>query len=267
VRDWKQRARQARELRRNAKHGRQQAAWAPLADGNDINTVRREVMALEFLEELGKRSAGLRKRLEKASLSAVEMLARIDKIDATAALQAAQELADGNHTVKSLTARLVAVRPISKSNAKATRPSLDPADLEAIAKLLGGKVRITESHVGTLVPPADVFARLDRESRQPEGLAIITVGPYRDPVQYRQRINEWLWRAMAVAWIVDHVVLLLPSPSHLQEYRNALVQIEAMTTARPQQEAVRLPSVHVLAVEAGHATAQPKATRNGKDTR
>jgi hypothetical protein len=255
MRNWKHRARQARKIRRGAKHGRQQAAWSTVADGNDINTVRREVSALQYLDELGKRSAGLRKRLEKASLSAVEMLARIDKIDATAALQAAQELAGGNHTVKSLTARLVAVRPISKSNAKATRRSLDPVDVEAIGKLLGGKVRITESHASTLTPPADVFARLDRESRQPEGLAIITVGPYRDPVQYRRRMNDWLWRAMAVAWIVDHVVLLLPLPNHLDEYRSrladALLEAENSLATNRGQGAIRLPSVHVLPVEAG----------------
>jgi hypothetical protein len=249
MRDWKERARQARELRRNAKHGRQQAAWAPLADGNDINTVRREVMALKYLEELGKRSAGLRKKLAHASLSAVEMLARIDKIDSASALQAAQELADGNHTVKSLTAALDKARLATAKDTEVPSPDLDPADMEAIGKLLAGKVRITESHASTLAPPADVFARLDRESRQPESLAIIAVGPYRDPVQYRRRMNEWLWRAMAVAWIVDHVVLLLPSSGQIEEYRAALVQIETMAKARSADRSASLPSVRVLAVE------------------
>jgi hypothetical protein len=249
MRDWKQRARQARKLRRGAKHGHQRAAWSALAGGNDINTVRREVSALGYLEELGKRSPQLKKRLERASLSAVEMLARIDKIDSASALQAAQELADGNHTVKSLTAALDKARLAKAKDTAVPSPDLDPADVEAIGKLLGGKVRITESHASTLAPPADVFARLDRESRQPESLAIITVGPYRDPVQYRRRMNEWLWRAMAVAWIVDHVVLLLPSPGQIEEYRAALVQIEAMAKALSADRSASLPSVRVLAVE------------------
>jgi hypothetical protein len=226
-------------------------------------------MALGFLEELGKRSAGLRKKLAHASLSAVEMLARIDKIDSASALQAAQELADGNHTVKSLTAALDRARLAKAKGTAVPSPDLDPADVEAIGKLLGGKVRITESHASTLAPPADVFARLDRESRKPESLAIITVGPYRDPVQYRRRMNEWLWRAMAGAWFVDHVVLLLPSPNHLDEYRSqladALLEVEKPLAANRGPGAVRLPSVRVLAVEASRAPAQPKAT-HGKDT-
>jgi hypothetical protein len=249
MRDWKQRARQARKLRRGAKHGRQQAAWAPLADGNDINTVRREVMALEHLEELDKRSPGVRKKLEKASLSAVEMLARIDKIDATAALQAAHELADGNHTVKSLTAALDKARLAKAKDTVVPPPGLDPADVEAIGKLLGGNVRVTESHAGTLAPPVDVFGRLDRKSGRAESIAVITIGPYDAPSQYRRRMNDWLWRAMAVAWIVDHVVLLLPSPGQIEEYRAALVQIEAMAKAPSAERSASLPSVRVLAVD------------------
>jgi hypothetical protein len=140
------------------------------------------------------------------------------------------------------------------STARVTVPphqGVDPADVEAIGNLLGGEVRITESHVGTLAPPADFFPLLDRKSGQPESIAVIAVRSYHARSQYRRRMSDWLWRALAAAWIVDHVVLLLPSPSHLQEYRNALMQIEAMTTARAEQDAVRLPSVHVLAVEAG----------------
>ena len=150
MRNWKHRARQARALRRGAKHGQQQAAWSALANGNDVNTVRREVMALEYLEDLGKLSPGLRKTLAHASLSAVEMLARIDKIDSASALQAAQELADGNHTVKSLTAALDKARLAKAKDMVVPPPGLDPAAVKAISELLGGKVRITESHASTL---------------------------------------------------------------------------------------------------------------------
>jgi hypothetical protein len=253
MRNWKHRARQARALRRGAKHGRQQAAWSALADGNDGNTVRREVMALEYLEDLGKLSPGLRKRLNNASLSAVEVLARIGKIDGEAALQMAQELADGSHTVKSLTAALDKARLAFKAKAAAVpSPGLDPADQEAIGKLLGGNVQITERPATTLAPPADVFARVDRKSGKSESMAIITVRPYRDPSQYRRRMNEWMWRAMAVAWFVDHVVLLLPSPNHLENYHDALMQIEAMTKARPALGAVRvMPDIRVLAAGSG----------------
>lgn len=62
------------------------------------------------------------------------------------------------------------------------------------------------------------YVRIVADER-PRTVAAIVVGPYRIANMYTKRRFEWLFRACALAWAYDDVVVLLPEAEVMDTYR------------------------------------------------
>jgi hypothetical protein len=254
MRNWKERARAARTLARGIKYGEREKTLSAMADGNDVNTLRRAVKALDFLETVQEAFPKLGHRLDTEAFSALEILARWSDFDQTAAIEAARELAAGKLNVKSLQSAMRAARCALAPSVRKPDPStLAQMSADAIGALLGGRIRAVKTSKDTS-SSGRILLRLNRRGGAPETVEAVVIGPYTNVKLYHKRCHTWCWRGLGMAWTVDHVVLLLPSPDHLEEYRSwlsdALLNAKtAARTAKSGQTIGRLPSVQVLAVE------------------
>ena len=70
-----------------------------VAGGNDVNTVRREIFALNFLDALKDSFPDVRRQLEGVPLSIIELLARWNAFDEEAAIKAAAKVIDFERSI------------------------------------------------------------------------------------------------------------------------------------------------------------------------
>jgi hypothetical protein len=229
--DWKTRAREARARLRDAKHGERESVLRSIAGTNDVNTVRREIFVLEFVDLLKRADPELAKALKDAPLSAMETLARWSSFDKAAAMKAAKDLSRGYYTGKSLTSAMRSARPTDVSTytgeslGTAYRMENKEPAVQAVRRLLGKlsgrklsgpKVNYKEGDD----PPIDYHFLLLPEpgGGTVQSVAAIIVGPYQNRTLYRKRRHEWLLRALGLSWLYDHVVLLLPAHADAADY-------------------------------------------------
>jgi hypothetical protein len=224
--DWKTRAREARARLRDAKHGERESALRSIAGTNDVNTVRREIFVLEFVDLLKRADPELAKALKDAPLSAMETLARWSSFDKAAAMKAAKDLSRGYYTGKSLTSAMRSARPTDVSTytgeslGTAYRMENEEPAVRAVRRLLGNLSAPIVYYKEGDDPPIDYHFLLLPEAGKGtvQSVAAIIVGPYQNRTLYRKRRHEWLLRALGLSWLYDHVVLLLPAHADAADY-------------------------------------------------
>jgi hypothetical protein len=256
--DWKTRAREARARLRAAKHGERESVLRGIAGTNDVNTVRREIFVLEFVDLLKRADPELSKALKDAPLSAMEVLARWSSFDQRAAMKAAKDLSRGRYTVRSLTSAMRSARPTDvntstgESLATAYRMENIEAAVRAVRRLLGEKLSppmVYYKHEDE--PPIDYHFRVEAGGGAEQSVVAIIVGPYQNRTLYRKRKHEWLLHALGLSWLYDHVVLLLPAQADAADYtkwiEKARIRVAAARTSRdPKEGRIRLPNVYAV---------------------
>jgi hypothetical protein len=242
VDDWKQKAREAQLALRGTSRGSRAEAWRKAAGSVDSNTVRRWVFSIGYLDQLKKMDANAYKSIEDAPLSIVEILARWHTFDLKGSIKAVRSVAEGKHTVATLTAAMRAARKTSVANrtgeslAAAYRAQVEPIAAQVVAEELGGMISNPSiDHKEADYPRLDFkFLRMDKDGKNPQSVGVIIVGPYSSDTGYYKRRQEWLSRAFALAWIYDHIILWLPLAADPKPYLD--------WTERAKEDAVRLTS-------------------------
>lgn len=239
MREWKERARSARQALGSAKHGEREAILSGIGGGVNVNTVRRQIKALAFFDLLQLEAPAVGAQLQDSSFNSIELLARWHDFDSAAAFDAARKLAAGEYSWGSL--------QLAMKSARERLQALPVKDLHArirlsvkkqIQRLFGQPLKVIELPQPNR-PPIDFLFT----TRSPDGIERVAawiVGPYANPETYSKRRNDELLRAMGIAWLFDHVVLVLPSAGKLPEYQanlNELLQVSRGTER---------PSVHVI---------------------
>jgi hypothetical protein len=252
---WKRRAKSAKLLQRSAPYGGREEALATVANGVNVNNVRREVKALNFWEGLKKGHHDLHVALRATPFSSIELLARWFKLDQSAAVEAAKKVAVGELNVKTLASAFRAAKT-KKIPSRADRVrKIERSSSILISHLLAGKLTRVASPDFTGGPQIDWSFSLKCRGRDAtESVAVLLVGPYRTPALYPKRRQDMLSRAMAAAWVFDHVVVLLASSDDLEGYRRWLsgallaARIKKSGGNRTDQGSPVRPRVHVLAL-------------------
>lgn len=252
--DWKVRAAAARKKLKAAKRGEKDDALLLLADGKDVNTLRREVFALDFLDEIEKTNPSLRKQLNGVPFSIVELLARWRSFDRSGALKAAREAARGQYTVARLSKAISDARRTGGADFEpAYRDMIADAALDAIRDAIGGDVFLDETSGKDSIDRSIDFKyrRMIGSTPRFETVAAIVVGPYKDSALYRKRRRDWLYRAFGLAWFYNHVVILLPLRSELDDYRSGVAEAKKRIRSQNKETAAKdvprgEPDVHVL---------------------
>jgi hypothetical protein len=258
---WMERARSAMRELRNARHGQREAILSAIGDGINLNTVRREIKALTFLDELKKTDLEISRRLETSPFGAIELLARWSAFDSRGALEAAKSLAAGEHSLRSLkSAMLAAKRRYAIPTRNEFLRGIEPSIRKQIRMVLGGRlVAVATPSRRSGKPPIDLLFHLTREgARAPvQSVAAVIVGPYRNAALYSKRRHDELWRAMGMAWTFDHVIVILPAPGSVGEYQRWLADYVLTSPASigtqhgagsADADGIRRPSVHVIGI-------------------
>jgi len=276
--DWKARAAKAKTLLLDSKHGNRESTLLRVAGGKDVNTIRRAIFALDFLEAFSKTSPKIGGALQDAPLSAIEVLARWHSFDVKGATNAARELTRGNHTVKSLSSEMKAARNIlsggtgSESFEAAYRSNIEKAARRAVSHLFGEELSVPDIQLkDSEDPPIDFrYSRTFDDGRSPKTVVALIVGPYQNKKLYRKRRFDWCFRALGLAWLYDDVVLLLPEADELSAYRNWIASVR-VRAAKPKTAAERsrgamqrIPEVHVVHPESWDDRPQVKSKARHK---
>jgi hypothetical protein len=238
-----------------AKHGQREAILSRVGNGINLNTVRREIKALAFLDVLEETDPELCLRLQDSSFNAIEALARWYDFDRTGAVEAATKLASGEYSLGSVQSAMRDARSKRRvPSRKDLLARIEPSIKRQIRQLLGGTSVAAESpSAKSNSPPLDFIFRLTRANGCPESVAAMIVGPYRNAAVYSKRRHDELLRAMGMAWMFDHVVVLLPAACSWAEYQRWLAEYVSAISKYGAKQAnsaqVRRPSVHVIGVK------------------
>lgn len=109
---WKERARIATSELAHAKHGRRETALVETFDGTHVNTVRREIKALSFLDGLEKSEPELFGRLQTVPFNSIEIPARWYDFDPTGSVEAARKRASGEYSSSSLQSAMTLAKAV-----------------------------------------------------------------------------------------------------------------------------------------------------------
>jgi hypothetical protein len=102
-----------------------------------------------------------------------------------------------------------------------------------IRELLGESSIVAEvSQPKSNKPPLDLLFSVTRSQGHPESVAVLIIGPYRNAALYSKRRHNELLRAMGMAWMFDHIVVVLPVAANLVEYKRWLAEYVRNPTAR-----------------------------------
>ena len=239
---WQTRARKARAKLKDAKHGEREARLREVAGADiDVNTVRREVFALNFLDTLKKKSPEMRRQLDETPLSIVEVLARWFVFDEEAATEAVGAVIRGRHNFASLNSALKTARLTRKAGAggetleAAHRKKMEQPAWHALNNVLGpGLSNATIQYKSSPDdPPIDFQYLLLKPGIKSQGVAALIVGPYQNDNLYHKRRHAWLWRAVALTLEFDHVALLIPGQKDADEYAKWIIQKSRLADAKP----------------------------------
>lgn len=249
--DWKTRAARARDEVNSARHGEKDVALLRWAQGKDINTLRRAIFALNYLDALAETAPRLRKDLDDAPLSQIELLARWHGFDPKGAMTAAREAAKGAYSVATLSKALSNARSKAgvEADPRSYRENVGSQALSAIQRTLGGSISLDVTK-GPDDPPVD-FRYLRKAGNPPrfETIAGVIVGPYSERKVYHKRRLDWLYKAFGLAWFYHHVALLLPDEEQIGSYsdwaRDATGRAKGLGKAQ-KRTPQRLPSVFIV---------------------
>lgn len=261
-RGWRGEAEQARSVLAATRHGTREKALEfafKHSRWKSANTLRRAIAALEFLDQLERDEKQHFAYIAEAPYSVVEILARWYRFDPNGALEAARDWAVGKQSVHDLAQSMKAAR--SNDHSEKSGPVLeseyrDRAESEvtaAIQSLLGRdigqpevNVRQSEGHIRVdyryLLKPNEKTGRV-------ETLAAIIVGPYQNTSIYQKRRLDWVLRAFGLAWMYDHVVLVLPQPACRDSYSQCISRYLKEAARRRSGPTINAPHVHIVALD------------------
>jgi hypothetical protein len=255
--DWKKAAAEARRRLGEAKHGGREAALREADTAVDVNTVRRAVLALDFLDELRKSDPMRGDLVAKASLSVVEIFSRWWEIDPAKAAVELDRWAAGDVTTR----RLAASLKDSREEAAAVQPQFDgfhafaePTIRLRIAEEFGSEPKRLEEKRPPHQPPVDFrYVVKDRFTGRERVAAAIVVGPYQNHTIYRKRKHDWMLKALGLACFYDLVLVIVSESDVCDDYRTwlDLARTDAGwdgETASRQQSADQVGRLRVLLV-------------------
>lgn len=237
----------------------EQSGWA------DVNTVRRAIAALNFLEELQRTHPLHHDYVRQAPFSIVEAIARLHRLDSLKALEAASDWSNGKQTLETLRDAARNARPVGlagrtgQSLEKEFRKRAEASVRRAVERATRTKIStVRVDHKDTPdAPNLDYFFTSKASHRKDQTIAAVVVGPYQNKTLYRRRRHDWILKSFGLAWRYDHVVIVLPAKEYLDEYtqwianyRDALFKHSEpkATGAKSQNIESEAPRVYAIAV-------------------
>jgi hypothetical protein len=217
--DWKKTAALAKAKLLTARHGAKEAALKEAGGAVDVNTVRRAVSALDFLEELKDSRPESYGILKDSSFAVVETLSRWWPFDPDAAAAAVQRWKEGSLTTRGLDEAMRKSRPPLVDSAEGEslprtfRDYAEPFVRRAIEEAVGCAVSPIKDK-GPRHLPVDFRYQIDGERRA----VAILVGPYQNHTIYRKRKHDWMLRALGLAYFSDLVFIVVPDRSVAEDY-------------------------------------------------
>jgi hypothetical protein len=241
--DWKKRARLAQSKLEKAGHGDREAVLQDVANGLDVNTVRRWVTAVGFLDRLAEQAPDVWQLLQDASYSELEVLARWTEFDVSGALEAARDVARGLYSARRLTAAMHKARQAHGGSSRnesfedSYRKGIEPLARKSIGALLQyrlGPASILDKD--SAEPPVDFRYLTEGQDKRVKYIAAIICGPYKVEGTYFKRRFEWVARAFALAWHFDVVVILVPDDKVLHDYETAVLNMRRRAESAAARE-------------------------------
>jgi hypothetical protein len=274
-RNWREEARTAIGELKEAKYGDRETGLRALArrfnpkknlkddERDDPSSLRRAIVAYEFLEKLRVTHPKEYSDLDGVPLSVAELIARWYANDQEKALIAATDWARGKVTVQSIRTAMSESRQgyggkVGAASERAYREWALPQLISEIQKLAGQYVATITKR--TRDPKSGLkfdFLFESSSGDRPRRMAVLVIGPYKNPNMYRDRCDEWIARAFGTAWAFERVVLALPVKEYLDNYRLRAQQVTAAAVERletskcHQSASLELlgPSVDVIHIE------------------
>ncbi|WP_285807839.1 hypothetical protein [Bradyrhizobium sp. 62B] len=231
--DWKKTAAEARQQLAAARHGEREAVLRAAGGTTDVNTVRRAVAALAFLDRLKGTDRESHNELKDSSFGVVEVFARWWPINATDAKAGLAKWKKGELTTRGLAASMSKSRPprlattSDESLPRTYSDYVEPRLRHGIETLLGEKIMRSEDK-----PPAHRRVHLrykfkDSLSGRDREVAAIVVGPYQNQSLYRKKRNDSMLKALGLATFVDWVFIVVPSGTASDDYNEWLDRAKA----------------------------------------
>jgi hypothetical protein len=221
-RNWRNEAQTAIDELKNSKYGERETALRSLAHKlkyktDDPSSLRRGIAAHEFLERLRQSHPVEYEGLRDVPLSVAELIARWYAADPASALTTASDWARGRETVQSIRDKMEASLPkgfkglVGTAHERAYREYALEQVRSALQDLTGEKIITSTTRQRDLLSGLKFDFSFDISSpNNPAKAAVLLVGPYKNHNMYRDRCDEWVERAFALAWVFDRVMLALP---------------------------------------------------------
>ncbi|SPP92783.1 hypothetical protein [Bradyrhizobium vignae] len=223
--DWKRTAAEARRKLVTAKHGAREAALGAAGGSIDVNTVRRAVVALEFLDRLKATDRESYSVLENSSFGVVETFSRWWSINAADAVVGLSKWKKGELTTRGLAAsmRKSASPRVGTTNdeplLQSYRDYVEPRLRHDIETRLDEKVIRSENKRPAHRPPVDFrYSFTDSFGGRDREVAAIVVGPYQNQSIYRKKRHDWMLKALGLAHFFDWVFVVISSEITAGEY-------------------------------------------------
>jgi hypothetical protein len=210
-------------------------------------TLRTALLAYRFVNALKNEDVGLSRLLQSFPAAAVETLARWHRRDPQQAKAAAQQFAEGRHSLRSLIGAESASRSPEKSLSgiaekfRYAESALErlPAFRVSRGSVAGSEIRTVlnwkrdkgrEDFLGGIAAAGTITVQLAPPQRwgssplvkQDIRCAMVIVGPYSTPEQYKERANEWCLRALGLTFFHPMVALVLPEAEALGRFSAVL---------------------------------------------
>lgn len=236
--DWKKTAAEARRRLIAAKHGGRESALRAAGGTIDVNTVRRAVAALEFLDRLKSTDPDSYRALEHSSFGVVETFSRWWTINATDAKAGLSKWKKGELTTRGLAAsmRKSALPTITTNDGSSPLTYGDHVeprlrrDIEAIL----GRPIIRSENRPTFCPRVDFRYSVEDSFDGHDGeVAAIVVGPYQNQTIYKKNMHTWMLKALGLVFFFDWIFVVLPAETASDDYKMWLERARAAIGADP----------------------------------
>ncbi|MGY3494381.1 hypothetical protein [Bradyrhizobium sp. USDA 4502] len=217
--DWKKVAVRARQNLRSARHGDIETALRRAGRSVDVNTVRRAIVALEFLEWAEQLHPNIYEVLKDSPMTVVETVARwwsFSPMRATAALDewrlgklSARQLAQEMRSSKRAAPKLAK----GESLARSFKERVEPFARLEIERRIGPGLSTKDKGIKDDL-------HVDFRYTHPEHgkIAVLVVGPYQNRTIYQKRRQDWMLKAVGLTYFYNLVFVVVPDPDAAKDY-------------------------------------------------
>lgn len=247
--DWKKTAEEARQKLASAKHGSREAALKDAGGARDINTVRRAVAALDFLDSLKVVHPEGYGVLKDSPFGVVETFARWWAADSDAATAGLVTWEKGGLTTRGLAELMRKSRPpaieAAEGESLATSFSgyFEPRIRHSIEKAIDGDLTAIENKRSLHPLPVDFrYAFKDSFGRGEGKVAVILVGPYQNQTIYRKRRHDWMLKALGLTHFFDWVFVVLTDQGAADTYHEWLERAHLELGSDPRAYSLGIPA-------------------------